>query len=499
LNSINYDPEQLKRFTANDETFAGHPHFAESYTRLEMHNTFDEFLIRAGYGAVMDQYFIDRFCYQIRNSKTATFWIKDPSGPRRFFVSIDLGEQTPASSTLLKEGESVEICWSKQVFNIEKKQRNKDPDGWPALVIVDDAINPGGSHLLSVTVPRDSEIPIQYDDEWREKSPVMMCYLRLKDSAKTAKLRLNGLKSLMLPRPSGVAKVEEVGDETSLELLQGHGYEYGDANDGNDSDDEAVDTSKTPSPVTTILQASGPIITSALGLNALKSLLPPEPPTTTIPRGSDSAITTTLAKAASSQVASVPEVPEIQSSVPATSTDDTTTTLVEGPTTGVPTAVPVSGTEQKLAEPSTEQTAADSPSAATSTPATEPPPIENSSPDAAPAPTAAPPPPSYNKEKLRDILCGASLSCEPEERDWFDKIPEAEKDRILSGCTPRQRHDINIFARAVPAGLLLMAGPPGSGKTTTAIAMVKLRLAAGDAVLGAASANSAVNNYFDRA
>jgi len=50
----------------------------------------------------------------------------------------------------------------------------------------------------------------------------------------------------------------------------------------------------------------------------------------------------------------------------------------------------------------------------------------------------------------------------------------------------------------VPAGLLIIKGPLGCGKTVTQIEIIELRMRAGDRVVGSSGANSAVNNLLHR-
>lgn len=69
---------------------------------------------------------------------------------------------------------------------------------------------------------------------------------------------------------------------------------------------------------------------------------------------------------------------------------------------------------------------------------------------------------------------------------------------VLAHSSDRQRAEILKFARVVHCGLLILQGPPGTCKTTAMCIVLEMRARAGDHVVAASGAISAVNNLYHR-
>ncbi|THV43741.1 hypothetical protein BGAL_0976g00010 [Botrytis galanthina] len=97
----------------------------------------------------------------------------------------------------------------------------------------------------------------------------------------------------------------------------------------------------------------------------------------------------------------------------------------------------------------------------------------------------------------RSILMGNSIV----DMWYWDLLKDCPPDKlelILTNCTPKQRADIQAFGNRIPCDLLIIKGPPGSGKTVGLVTTIEIVLCSGKKVLAAAAQNTAVNNLFDR-
>ena len=98
-----------------------------------------------------------------------------------------------------------------------------------------------------------------------------------------------------------------------------------------------------------------------------------------------------------------------------------------------------------------------------------------------------------NKD-LRDLLVGGS-ALRLNMVNFILGLNQKQLNQLREFLTPHQAVEFISFIREVPKGLLIISGPPGSGKTTAGVAASGTRLLANEAVLGVASANSATTNY----
>lgn len=89
--------------------------------------------------------------------------------------------------------------------------------------------------------------------------------------------------------------------------------------------------------------------------------------------------------------------------------------------------------------------------------------------------------------ELRNIIVGLTSPEEPEENEidqWFNqKLNESQKNAVAKALGARDFH--------------LIHGPPGTGKTTTAIEVIEQAVANNNKVLATAASNTAVDNILD--
>jgi hypothetical protein len=100
------------------------------------------------------------------------------------------------------------------------------------------------------------------------------------------------------------------------------------------------------------------------------------------------------------------------------------------------------------------------------------------------------------KVDFKELLLGENCSSITD-IDYTRGLQPEEINNGLATLTVAQRTDLLACTRRIPNGLLLTTGGPLSGKTTVLVALVELRLKAGDVVDGFATSNATVNNYFN--
>ncbi|KAH9225072.1 hypothetical protein DL95DRAFT_452787 [Leptodontidium sp. 2 PMI_412] len=174
------------------------------------------FIFRHGFSAFFDGLLTSLFIENLRNMELQSWWFRDPGDPKSATVSLELGEKASHSSKLLGDDESVSICFEPYHPTVNEKTGEKSRDVTSLAAIMceeNDAVVHIGDHLARITL--DSELDVPFITSWSSGAPSKQIYLKVTDTTKPTKVRLNALKSLH-PR-AGVASHKQIKD----------GYEIG--------------------------------------------------------------------------------------------------------------------------------------------------------------------------------------------------------------------------------------------------------------------------------
>lgn len=98
--SIQYHMEYFRRYLLSNLDFAANCDMKLLYPLVKLHNTWEEYFIRHGFGIAKDLLFTDLYCYQLRNRAMATWLILADEYKRVLYIHvlIGVGDVNSASS-----------------------------------------------------------------------------------------------------------------------------------------------------------------------------------------------------------------------------------------------------------------------------------------------------------------------------------------------------------------------------------------------------------------
>jgi hypothetical protein len=180
---------------------AGYPDF---FHAVRIFKDWDDLTLREGWATAFDHLWIEQFATRLRDTLIASQWVEDVPGKHdQYTVSLSIPNLGTNISTLFKVEDELEVCFKPKVdINLldEKGERQVEPMGWKATVIERNSILHSGTHLLKVWRRYDGAIPdpqrVSSYPVYRAVQAFQLIYLRLMESAKTVKARLNALNKM---------------------------------------------------------------------------------------------------------------------------------------------------------------------------------------------------------------------------------------------------------------------------------------------------------------
>jgi hypothetical protein len=161
--------------------------------------------VRLGFSAALDHLWIEQYSDVLRSTPVASQWIDDYLGKaEQYTVSLNIPNLGINASTLMKLEDEFEIVFEPKVdiskLDPETGEHLKEPLGWEAVVVERNTIQHSGTYLVKVFRRYDGSIPdprpITSRPAWFKYNAFMNIFIRLKESTKTVKARLNALNSM---------------------------------------------------------------------------------------------------------------------------------------------------------------------------------------------------------------------------------------------------------------------------------------------------------------